>query len=140
MKKFVALTVVLLMSAILASCSSGPPEPFTITGEFVVVENEEPEEGATDATSSDEPDTRLDPSSVTVMVSYETTNEDGTTETVELDSGHFSEGNLELTGVVDEPTTVEISVDIGEDEPLTASAVLSPGSETKFVVMDYLGS
>ena len=140
MQKFVALTVVLLMSAILVSCSSEPPEPFTIAGELVVIENNEPEEAISDDTASDEPDTRLDPSSVSVMVSYETTNEDGTTETVELASADFSEGNLELTGVVDEPTTVEISVDIGEDEPLTASAVLSPGGETKFVVMDYLDS
>lgn len=128
------------MASLLASCSFDPPEPFTITGEFVVVENEDPEAGATDAASSDEPDIRLDPSSVTVMVSYETTNEDGTTETVELASGDFSEGNLEFTGVVEEPTTVEIAVDIGEDEPLTAAAVLSPGSETRFVVLDYLGS
>lgn len=140
MKKFVALTVVLLVSAILASCSSEPPEPFTITGEFVVVENEDPDEGTSDATSTDEPDTRLDPSSVTVMVSYETTNEDGATETVELASGDFSEGNLEFTGVVEEPTTVEIAVDIGEDEPLTAAAVLSPGGKTRFAVLDYLGS
>ncbi len=140
MKKFVALVAVLLVTALLTSCSSGPQVPYTITAEFVVVENQEPEEAAADASSTDELDTRLDPASVTVMVSYETTNEDGDTETVVLASGNFSESSLEFTGVVDKPTTVEITVDIGEDEPLTAAAVLSPGSKTRFAVLDYLGS
>lgn len=140
MKNFLGLFAGVVMASLLASCSFDPSEPFTISGEFVVVENEDPKEGATDAASSDEPDIRLDPFSVTVMVSYETTNEDGTTETVELASGDFSEGNLEFTGVVEEPTTVEIAVDIGEDEPLTAAAVLSPGSEIRFFGLDYLGS
>ncbi len=140
MKSLFCVIAAVLMAALLASCSFEPPEPYTITGELVVVENNEPQEVAPDGSSNDEPEMRLDPTSVSVTVSYETTRWNGDVKTVELASGDFSEGTLELTGVVDEPTTVEIAVDIGEDEPLTASAVLSPGGKTRFAVLDYLGS
>ena len=140
MKNLLGFIATVLIAALLASCSFEPPEPFAITGELVVIENNEPEEAISDDSTTDETEMRLDPSSVSVTVSYETTKRNGDVETVDVASGDFSEGTLELTGVVDEPTTVEISVEIGEDEPLTAAAVLSPGSETRFVVMDYLGS
>lgn len=140
MKNVFCVIAAVLMMALLASCSFEPPEPYTITGELVVVENNEPQEEAPDGSSNDEPETRLDPSSVSVTVSYETTSKNGEVETVELASGDFSEGSVELSGLVDEPTTVEITVDIGQDEPLTTTTVLSPGSQSKFVVMDYLGS
>ena len=140
MKNLLGFIATVLIAALLASCSFEPPEPFAITGELVVIEDNEPEEAISDDSTTDETEMRLDPSSVSVTVSYETTKRNGDVETVEVASGDFSEGTLELTGVVNEPTTVEISVDIGEDEPLTASAVLAPGSATGFVVMDYLGS
>ena len=133
MKNLLGVIAVVLMAALLASCSFEPPEPYTITGELVVVENNEPQEEAPDGSSNDEPETRLDPSSVSVTVSYETTSKNGEVETVELASGDFSEGSVELSGLVDEPTTVEITVDIGQDEPLTTTTVLSPGSQSKFV-------
>ncbi len=140
MKNLFSLIAVALMAAMLASCSFEPPEPYTITGELVVVENDEPQEAAQDGSTTDEPEMRLDPTSVSVTVSYETTRWNGDVKTVELATGDFSEGTLELTGVVDEPTTVEIAVDVGEDEPLTATAVLAPGGKTRFAVIDYLGS
>ena len=140
MKNLFGLIGVVLIAAFLTSCSQEPPQPYTITGDLIVVENDESEDTGTEAASTDEPDARLDPSTVTVMVTYETTTKNGDVESVELATGDFSEGSFEFTGVVDEPTTVEIAVNVGEDEPLTASAVLSPGGITKFVVMDYLGS
>lgn len=140
MKNLLGLVATVLIAALLASCSFEPPEPFAITGELVVIENNEPEEAILDDSTTDETETRLDPSSVSVTVSHEKTRWNGDVETVELATGDFSDGTLELSGVVHEATTVEIAVNIGEDEPLTATAVLAPGGKTRIALLDYLGS
>ncbi len=136
MKTLFGSIAMTLLAAVLVACSQSPPEPYTITGKLIVIENDESEENA-DTTESDEPEVHLDPSSVTVSVTHETTSEDGEVENIELAAGSFGDGNLEFTGQVDEPTTVKISVDVGENDPLVASAVLVPGRQVDFVLLDH---
>lgn len=137
MKTLLGFLAMTLAAALLMSCSQSPITPYTISGELIVLENEEPEDTDSDASSAAEPPAHLDSSTVTVSVTYETTNNEGEVEEVEVLSGKFVNGSLEYTGEVEEPTTVKIAVDIGEDDPLTASALIAPGEEIKFVVLDH---
>lgn len=137
MKTLLGLLAATLAAALLMSCSQSPVNSYTITGELIVLENEEPEDTDSDASATAEPPAHLDSSTVTVSVTYETTNNEGEVEEVEVLSGKFVNGSLEYTGEVKEPTAVKIAVDTGENDPLTASALIAPGEEIKFVVLDH---
>ncbi|MCY4142606.1 MAG: TlpA disulfide reductase family protein [Gammaproteobacteria bacterium] len=137
MKTLLGLLAATLAAALLMSCSQSPVNSYTITGELIVLENEELEDTDSDASATAEPPAHLDSSTVTVSVTYETTNNEGEVEEVEVLSGKFVNGSLEYTGEVEEPTAVKIAVDTGEDDPLTASALIAPGEEIKFVVLDH---
>ncbi len=138
MKKTLGLLGMALLAAMLAACSAGPPKSYTISGELIVVEDETLEPTAEEGSEPPE-EQRLDLSTVMVSVSHEITNEEGEIETVELASGTFAEGNFAFAGEIEEPTTVEISVGVGEDDPLTTTALLTGGADIRFVVLDYLG-
>lgn len=147
MKQLLSTVGLALLVLLLASCSSSPPVTYTISGDFVVVENPEPEEfentdEATTDTSSD-PETEsiatMDADSVTISITYETTTKDGETETVELASGSFVDGKISFTGEIAEPTTVKISADVNEEDQFTVEALLTAEHEVKFALMDFWG-
>ena len=72
----------------------------------------------------------VDLSTAIVVVSYETTTNTG--EALKLLSwraGEFVDGRVELTGKIDQPIHIMISVQRGESEPLSLSAVAVPGGE-----------
>lgn len=80
----------------------------------------------------------MDLSTATVVVAHEVTDDNGNTDRVELTSGRFADGKITLEGEIDEPTEVEISVQIGDREKLSTSALLLPGGEVvEFALVDY---
>ena len=145
MKQVLSLVGLTIVVALLASCSSGPPSTYTISGEFIVVEDPEANSSTdtetenADTTSDQDSEQGLDSSNVELSISYETTNEAGETETVQLFTGSFVDGKLTHSGEIKEPTTVEISADVGTEEPLKMTTVLSSGKNIRFALMDYMG-
>ena len=147
MKQLLSSFGLAFLVLLLASCSSSPPITYTISGDFIVVENPEPEalddtdETATDSSSDSEAEstTPLDADSVTISVTYETTTKDGETETVELASGSFVDGKISFTGEIDEPTTIKISADVSDEDQFSAEALLTGEHEVKFALMDFWG-
>lgn len=135
MRNSLRFTILAVVLAFLVACSSGPSRTFTITGHYIEVESE------TEIDSSDEGPTdfqEMDLSTATVVVAYEVTDENGNTDLVELKSGSFADGQVSLEGEVDEPTEVEISVQIGDGVKLSTSALLVPGGEVvEFALVDY---
>ena len=73
-----------------------------------------------------------------VVVTREFTNDEGDIEVVELASGQFADGRLELSGEIEEPTTVSITViRDGGEESLTMQTLIVPGSENiGFAIVD----
>lgn len=151
MRRTIGLIGLVGLATLLAACSAGPSNTYTITGEFIAVQPDEPEGSESEATeesasdevasseaSETEPVEEIDLSTATVVVSYETVGDDGEDVTVELTSGSFADGTVAISGEIDVPTDVTLSVDVGEEEPLTVSALLSPGSEVSFVLVDHL--
>ena len=80
---------------------------------------------------------RLPDSTALVTVSYETADDDGQTQSVELTSGQFKDGEITLTGEVESSIDVTISVQLDEDQTLSTKALLNPGNEMiRFAVVD----
>ncbi|MCY3885575.1 MAG: TlpA disulfide reductase family protein [Gammaproteobacteria bacterium] len=132
-------------------CSAAPPKTFTISGEFIAIEKDEPEDtiGETDDSETSnaiqdeslddsEKTETLDWSAATIVISYESTSDSGETETVELGSGQFVDGKVSFTGDIDQAIEVEIAARLGDDESLSATAWITPGGETvEFALVDY---
>lgn len=76
-------------------------------------------------------------SSARVSITRQDSDSNGSDEVIELVAGNFHEGQVELRGEVDQATEVVISVDVGEEEPLSLHAVLTPNTELSFVVNEY---
>ncbi len=151
MRRTLGLIGLVGLTTLLAACSTGPSNTYTITGEFIAVQPDEPELFETEATeesasagvaleeaSETESVEKLDLSGATVVVSYATVGDDGEDVTVELATGSFLDGAVAISGEIDEPTDVTLSVDVGEEDPLTVSALLSPGSTVSFALVDHL--
>ena len=80
----------------------------------------------------------MDLSTATVVVTHEVSDANGNTDLVELTSGKFADGLVTLEGEIDEPTEVEISVQIGDGVRLSTSALLVPDGEVvEFALVDY---
>ncbi|MCY3885577.1 MAG: TlpA disulfide reductase family protein [Gammaproteobacteria bacterium] len=137
MKHLACLFGLLLLPFLLASCSLNPPKSYTIFVELVVIENEVPKPADDGSAAVDATQNRIDPSALTVAVTYKTIGEEGQTENVEMHTGSFAAGELEFSGEIDEPTTIDISVADGEEVAYTATTVLSPGDPTRFALVDY---
>ena len=162
MKKLLGFVGFLLFGALIAGCSTGPVKQYTITGEYIAVEADpafiapepQPTEGEDDgdeATEADqegdasdtdaapvEEEPTIDLTMASVVVTHTVTNDSGESEASEIASGSFSEGQFVLNGDIDEPTEVELSVDVGNDAPLKTKAMLSPGAEVSFALVEYM--
>lgn len=80
---------------------------------------------------------RLLDSTALVTVSYETADDTGKTQSVELTSGQFKDREIVFEGEVESSIDVTISVQLDEDQTLLTKATLIPGGETvRFAVVD----
>lgn len=162
MKKLLGFVGFLLFGALIAGCSTGPVKQYTITGEYIAVEadpafiapepqptegedyGDEATEGDQEGDASDtdaapiEEEPTIDLTMASVVVTHTVTNDSGESAAMEIASGSFSEGQFVLNGDIDEPTEVELSIDVGNDAPLTTKAMLSPGAEVSFALVEYM--
>ena len=135
MRNSFRFTILAVVLAFLVACGTSPSSTFTITGHYIEVESE------TEIDSSVEESTdyqEVDLSTATVVVTHEVSDANGNTDLVELTSGKFADGLVTLEGEINEPTEVEISVQIGDGVRLSTSALLVPDGEVvEFALVDY---
>ncbi len=137
----------------LSATTWGSDTSFTIIGEYLISSPDPLQGFDLNSSSSDGKDasSRADVlddqnqnaasmSTSTVVVGYQTMNEGGEIELVELVSGDFENGRVVLTGEIGEPTDVEIWIYTNDGEKLATSALVMPGGEAiKFVLVDESG-
>lgn len=123
------LAVVALASSAVAEI----PQQFTVTGELIP-EGMFVSTGVRDSNVQVTED--FDWSTARVVVAREIVNLEGETELVELASGHFADGTINLVGEIAEPMDAQISVHAGENRLSTLDAFVSPGSTVSFVLME----
>ncbi len=131
MKRLIASATILFTVFLASNGYADELEPFTISGELinigpdlkVIVESEE-----RSAEGSHDP---------SVVITRTDSNDEGSSENVEIASGSFKGGKIALKASIGEPTNVLISVDGIGDEPLTLEVLATPGKSLSFVVFDY---
>ena len=102
---------------------------FKITGEYLTPED--------DTTSI--ADTQIGWSAASVIITHEILTDEGDTEVIDLASGQFVNGRVELSGEIEEPTTVVITVirNGGEESLTMRTNISSAGKEDiKFALVD----
>lgn len=106
------------------------------TGSYTVHGRLIPYEGpaSTESAEEDVETQRANLSTARVAITRQDSDSNGSNEVVELATGNFEEGQIDLQGEVDQATEVKISVDVGEEEPLRLHAVLAPDTELSFVI------
>lgn len=134
MNKFLQYTLLVFLIWLLQACDQSPDRSFVITGTLETVN--------TPAIEGDEPTSEgnehsADWSTARIAVTRDTINSSGKFETVELASGTFEDGEVTLSGSVDHPTEVKISVETDGEEPLTLDTVIAPLTEISFLVHEY---
>lgn len=146
MRKLFAFMGLLAIAALLAACSTGPSNTFTINGELVTVEPPPSEETDADDASAVETDEAseaaeeveepVDWSTATVSVTHESAGENDETETVELAAAELVDGKFEITGEIEKATEVTITARVGEEELSTTTLLIPNGEEISVVLVD----
>ncbi|MDE0093548.1 MAG: hypothetical protein OXO49_03480 [Gammaproteobacteria bacterium] len=107
---------------------------FKISGKYIAEESNLNENAESPTSDSG----LVDLSTTTIVVTYESTNQSGATETAELASGEFVDGNVLLTGEINEPTDIVIEVQVDGNTVLSLPAVVTPGGvEISFAFLDF---
>lgn len=135
MKRLLGIVGLLFVTISLSADDAESSKQFTIIGKYVT-----PSVDISADTSSVEEGTGTasDWSVASVVVSFETVNDEGNNETVELASGMLVDGRVELTGEIDQPMMVTIAASKGDgQETLKRTVVIEPGDEAvSFAIVD----
>lgn len=128
------------MASCIAASDEAAQSPYTVTGEFVVADLEEVPSYMQSAIDSGqiEVDAPIDISTVTVELIRQVKNDNGELVDDVLLTGSFGEGKVSLGGMIDSPTKVTISVDVGSEEPMQLDAVIAPNQDLKFKLIDQV--
>ena len=134
MKKILGSVLLVCLSSTLIAVETNATGNFTISGKLIPWE--------ADATSDTEVGTEnaeksVDLSNARVVVLRDTLSSSGADEFIELISGKFDEGEVNLKGTIDQPTDAKIAIEIGEEEPSTLDMVVAPGANISFVLIEY---
>lgn len=134
MNKPLPFMLVICSTVLLLSCDQAQDSQYEIMGTLKTV-SPPAADGSEEISEGDENST--DWSTARIAVLQDTINSAGELETVELISGTFEDGEVTLSGNVDHPTEVTISVETDGAEPLTLDAVIAPKTEISFLVHEY---
>lgn len=134
MCRIVGIVVMASLALSLNAADADTSSSFTVHGSLI------PYKGT--ATSTDSPEDevaqpRVDLASARVSITRLSPDSNGSDDVIELVAGHFEDGQVNLQGKVDQPTNVEISVDVGEGDPLRLHAVVAPNAKLSFVINEY---
>ena len=135
MRNSLRFTILAFVFTFLGACSSGPSRTFTISGHYIAVESETEIDSSVEGSTDNQ---EMDLSRATIVVAHTVTDDNGNMDLVELTSGKFADGQVTLEGEIDEPTAVEISIQVSDAVKLSTSALLVPGGEVvDFALVDY---
>lgn len=137
MKQALGLVVLLCIPISFVAIHAIPNTSFTITGKYLTPSAEDP---STKVNSENESQDGWQAASV--AVTYEVTDNDGNIEVIEVASGEFVDGNIELVGEIDAPRIATITVSSGSgQETLQRTALVQPGGDVvSFAIVDRPGS
>ena len=114
--------------------------PFKITGEYLTpsATDSSTEISASEDDTTSTTDTEIGWPAASVVITHEISTDEGDTEVIELASGQFVDGKVELSGEITEPTSVIITaIRNSGEESLTMRTLVVPGKEDiEFAIVD----
>ena len=134
MIKILQYSVLICLTMLLYACDQGQNNVYTISGTIETVQVPLAE-GGEEIPDVDE--IAVDWGSAKIVVTHEITNSVGEIETVELAAGTFEDGEVTLSGDIDQPTEVEITAKTDGADPLTLDAVIAPEANLSFLLIEY---
>ena len=145
MRVFLNCVLLLSLTTVLISCSSETHKTWTVTGHLIEIPPDsmkQPSVEPTNLPSSAAPEdrTEVDLSTASILITHQGTNDTGDTITFELASGRFDDESVKLQGNIDKLTEVEIAVELDPESILSTTAMIGPGSNVSFALIDSLGS
>ena len=134
MSKIIGFVLLFGFALSLNAQSTDTAGTFAIKGRLIPYEAPEAEgqEGITVESAKS-----IDLTSAKVVVTRRVADSTAASDHTELASGKFVDGILNLQGKIDQPTDVQISVDVGSPEPLILDAVVAPNAEISFVLKEW---
>ncbi len=133
MSKTVGVLSLVWLAFSLNNAEADTTGSYSIQGRIIPYEGPD----STESAGEDVATQRANLSTARVTITGQNSDSNGNDARVELAAGNFDEGRVDLQGKVDQPTSVEVSVDIGVEEPLRLHAVLAPDTELSFVINEY---
>jgi len=134
MKRIFVYTLLVSLVVLINASNQSQNNTYTITAtlETVVVPDTD-----TNGETSEVLESTVGWEEAKVLVTQEVINSAGEFETIELAAGTFEDGELTLSGNVDHPTEVRISVETEGADPLTLDAVIAPEASISFLLIEY---
>lgn len=132
------ISIALMCAALLLfACSQGPTDSYTITGYLLDMREEStqvPEQSALKTNTA--PTTDI--SNVKVSIRHQALSEDDNKQPVVLASRKFDNGTVKFQGRIDKLTEIEVFLDFGDEKTLATSALIGPGKDVSFALIDVV--
>ena len=126
MRRLIGLATVVLGLLLAVHGFAEETKTFTVAGEWIVMGSGTPAEKQK----------IMNAQHTSVVITRMDVDDEGSPVKLEIASGTFTDGKVSLEGEIDERTDVVVSATRGEEEPMTLPAVLIPGMNTSFALMD----
>lgn len=125
MKRRIGLAIALVWTMLIGTGCSTETKTFTLSGVWII----------TGSGTPDEKQKVMNSQQTSVVVSR--IQADGAApEEIQIAKGTFTDGSVVFEGEINERTEVQIAVTRGEEVPMTVPAVLIPGANTSFALLD----
>ena len=122
---------------LLFACSQESADTYTITGYLLDMREEStqvPEQSA--LKTNIEPTTDI--SNAKVSIRHQAFSEAHNKQPVVLKSGKFENGTVKFQGRIDNLTEIEVFLDFGDEKSLATPALIGPGKEISFALIDVM--
>lgn len=126
MKRLIKLVIVVPILMLIGNICADETNTFTLSGEWIVVGSGTPAEKQKVGNAQQ----------ASVAVSRIYVDEEYSPEELVIATGSFTDGEVVLEGEIEERTEVMISVSRDKKEVLTVNAVVAPGENTKFALLN----
>lgn len=143
MKAYLNLASLLCLTTVLFSCSSETHKTWTVTGHLIKIHPDSVEQQSVEATilpldDASDDRTEVDLSTTSITINHYITNEAGETTTIELAWGEFEDESVKFQGNIDSITEIEIAVELDSENVMTTTAMIGPGLNVSFALIDSL--
>ena len=138
MNRLVGPAFVVIVSFLAANCHADESQPLTVSGKVIRIGKDSKIVDEVIGTRTQEENSRDRSQAPSVVITQTEIDDEGIPVTIEVASASFRNGAVQLTGMIDEQTSVLISVDGVGKETLSLNAVAAPGEHLSFAILDYV--